>query len=219
MEFVDVYNTKSGFKVRKITDLHKKSKGHYFGTAMCLGSSCPVEIQDALANLTTDKHITIVLLGKTPEEIAKKRSKMFANSDSTKQRLRDGFFGTLDALCVTDGFLSKRPYLVCYNDNPDIQSAAVSFPVINESGIHARPSALFVKTAQKYDCDVYLKNNENIVDGKSIMGVMTLVAEKDSKLVCAAHGTDIEGCVQDAHACIQDLTALVKSDKFVREQD
>jgi len=56
--------------------------------------------------------------------------------------------------------------------------------VVNELGLHARPSAEFVKLASKFRCEVSLARDGNAVNGKSIMGVMTLAAERGTNAAC-----------------------------------
>ena len=68
--------------------------------------------------------------------------------------------------------------------------------VINELGLHARPSAEFVKLASKFGCDVSLARDGNAVNGKSIMGVMTLAAERGTPLTLRAEGEDAEEAVR-----------------------
>ncbi|RMD94350.1 MAG: HPr family phosphocarrier protein [Calditrichaeota bacterium] len=62
--------------------------------------------------------------------------------------------------------------------------------VKNKLGLHARPAALFVKTAAKFKSDVFLSRNDHEVNGKSIMGVMMLAAEKGSELTITVNGED-----------------------------
>ncbi|MFQ5649442.1 MAG: HPr family phosphocarrier protein [bacterium] len=62
----------------------------------------------------------------------------------------------------------------------------------NKLGLHARPAALFVKTAAKFKSDVFLGRDEQEVNGKSIMGVMMLAAEMGSKLTLTVKGEDEE---------------------------
>jgi phosphocarrier protein len=55
--------------------------------------------------------------------------------------------------------------------------------IINSLGLHARPAALFVQTANRFpDCRIMVSNGQESVNGKSIMGMMTLAA---------AYGTDL----------------------------
>jgi phosphotransferase system HPr (HPr) family protein len=62
--------------------------------------------------------------------------------------------------------------------------------IINKLGLHARPAALLVKTATKFDAEVFLKKGTLEVNGKSIMGVMMLAAEMGSKILVVARGAD-----------------------------
>jgi len=62
--------------------------------------------------------------------------------------------------------------------------------VENKLGLHARPSALLVKAATKYRSDFFIEKDGMKVNGKSIMGVMMLAAEFNSKLVLIADGVD-----------------------------
>lgn len=66
------------------------------------------------------------------------------------------------------------------------------FKVLNQYGIHARPAAMFVRTASRYDCDVFVEKGGNRVSGKSIMGLMTLEASRGSKLEVTAQGPGAE---------------------------
>lgn len=79
----------------------------------------------------------------------------------------------------------------------------------NSLGLHARPSAEFVKIASKFKSDVYLSKNDREVNGKSIMGVMTLAAEKGSILIIKVDG-------HDERTAIEALVDLVDS-KFHEE--
>lgn len=67
--------------------------------------------------------------------------------------------------------------------------------IINKLGLHARPSALLVSTAAKFDSEVYFTKNGLRVNGKSIMGVMMLAAEQGSEIIVEADGTDEESAV------------------------
>jgi phosphocarrier protein HPr len=75
--------------------------------------------------------------------------------------------------------------------------------IVNQYGIHARPAALFVKTAQRYDADVYVEKGDNRVSGKSIMGMMTLEASRGSVLKVIAEGEDAEQALDELQALIE----------------
>lgn len=75
--------------------------------------------------------------------------------------------------------------------------------VINELGLHARPAAAFVKLASAYESDIRLSKDGDAVNGKSIMGVMTLAAECGAELIVRAEGADAE----DAVIALEELVA------------
>src|SRR5881227_922391 len=75
--------------------------------------------------------------------------------------------------------------------------------VLNKLGIHARPAAMFVRTASKFECEVFVEKDGERVNGKSIMGLMMLAAGPGSKLLLLAEGTD-------AARAVLELEALVK---------
>jgi phosphocarrier protein HPr len=62
--------------------------------------------------------------------------------------------------------------------------------VTNPLGVHARPSAMIVQTASKFASDVWLIKDGHEVNGKSMLGVMTLAAEMGSVVTIRADGPD-----------------------------
>ena len=64
--------------------------------------------------------------------------------------------------------------------------------IINKLGMHARPATMIVKAATKYRSDFKIKKDDMEINGKSIMGVMTLAAEYNSELELVADGIDEE---------------------------
>ncbi len=75
----------------------------------------------------------------------------------------------------------------------------------NSSGLHARPAALFVQIANKYDSGVTVKKGKLEVNGKSIMGILMLAAEKGSQVTLKVEG-------QDAERAILELEKLLSGD-------
>ncbi len=69
--------------------------------------------------------------------------------------------------------------------------------VTNPLGVHARPSAMIVQTASKFRAEVSLIKDGNLVNAKSMLGVMTLAAEMGSVVTIRADGSD-EGKAVDA---------------------
>ena len=75
--------------------------------------------------------------------------------------------------------------------------------VQNKLGIHARPAALFVKTANRFSCNVLVEKDGETVNGKSIMGLMMLAAGPGTTLKVLCEG-------QDAAQAVQELEQLIK---------
>jgi len=67
----------------------------------------------------------------------------------------------------------------------------------NRNGLHARPAALFVKTASRFSAEVWVEKDEERVNGKSIMGLMMLAAGKGSVLRITAEGDDAATVVEE----------------------
>jgi len=62
--------------------------------------------------------------------------------------------------------------------------------VLNESGLHARPSSELVKTASRFKSEFFIKMYGYKVNGKSILGVMTLAAECGAEMELILDGPD-----------------------------
>lgn len=62
--------------------------------------------------------------------------------------------------------------------------------IVNKAGMHTRPASNIVKMASKYRSDFYIVKNGYSINGKSIIGVMTLAAEQGSKLTLRLEGED-----------------------------
>ena len=78
--------------------------------------------------------------------------------------------------------------------------------VKNKQGLHARPAAVFVQIANKFDSRITVRNDEEEVNGKSIMGILMLGAEKGSLIVVEADG-------EDAVAAMEELERLISSEE------
>jgi len=76
----------------------------------------------------------------------------------------------------------------------------------NKQGLHARPAALFVQVANKYESDVLVKKGKDEVNGKSIMGLMTLAAEKGSMIRIKIDGPDAKEAMQELEGIISGET-------------
>jgi phosphocarrier protein len=62
--------------------------------------------------------------------------------------------------------------------------------IVNNAGLHTRPAATIVKLASKYKCEFYISKDGLNINGKSIIGVMTLAAEMGSELLLTFEGED-----------------------------
>lgn len=62
--------------------------------------------------------------------------------------------------------------------------------VVHEQGLHARPAALFVKLASRFESQITVKKGRKSVDGKSIMGLLTLAAHCGSRVSIVVNGPD-----------------------------
>lgn len=74
--------------------------------------------------------------------------------------------------------------------------------VKNKLGLHARPAALFVQIANKFESDIAVAKDDQEVNGKSIMGILMLAAEKDSVIVITATGKDAFKAVEELEEII-----------------
>ena len=74
----------------------------------------------------------------------------------------------------------------------------------NRNGLHARPAALFVKTANRFRAEISVEKEGERINGKSIMGLMMLAAAKDSQLRIIGEG-------EEALAAVTALEELITS--------
>ena len=87
---------------------------------------------------------------------------------------------------------------------PDDDFLIREVTIANKLGIHARPAAMFVKTANRFGgCEIFVEKDGEKINGKSIMGLMMLAAGPGSKLTLHVRGAD-------APTAIAELESLVK---------
>ena len=76
--------------------------------------------------------------------------------------------------------------------------------IANKAGIHARPAAMFVKTANTFKgCDIFVEKDGEKINGKSIMGLMMLAAGPGSKVTLHAKGADAAAAITELEALVQ----------------
>ena len=95
------------------------------------------------------------------------------------------------------GLLSRKPA----TDNE--KKITKELTIINRLGLHARPSAMFVKVCSRYKADIWVEKDGEQVNGKSIMGLMMLAAGQGSKLRVTCEGVDAEKALQEIESLIQ----------------
>ncbi|HTC04253.1 MAG TPA: HPr family phosphocarrier protein [Xanthobacteraceae bacterium] len=94
----------------------------------------------------------------------------------------------------------------CAGDLPPLREGAVvrELTICNKKGLHARASARFVQTVEKFDAEVRVMRCGEIVGGTSIMGLMMLAASPGTTITVEATG-------KDAAEVIAALAALIES--------
>ena len=85
-----------------------------------------------------------------------------------------------------------------------VNVVTVEVTVINRLGMHARAAARFVREASTYDSEIWVYKGKARVNGKSIMGILTLAAAMGDRIMIEAHGSD-------ADEAIRALTDLVNT--------
>ena len=76
--------------------------------------------------------------------------------------------------------------------------------MLNKLGVHARPAAAFVKVANRFDCIIFAEKDGEVINAKSIMGLMMLAAGPGSKIILRARG-------HDAKEALEALAQLVRN--------
>ena len=72
--------------------------------------------------------------------------------------------------------------------------------IVNRAGMHTRPASMIVKIAAKYRADFYILKDGYQINGKSIIGIMTLAAEFGSELILRFDGPDEERALAEMSA-------------------
>jgi phosphocarrier protein HPr len=96
------------------------------------------------------------------------------------------------------------------NHAPDEAPVIRVLEICNKKGLHARASAKFVQTVEKFDAEVKVKRGHEVVGGTSIMGLMMLAAGPGTTITVEASGSQ-------AAEVVDALAALV-SGRFTEEE-
>lgn len=76
------------------------------------------------------------------------------------------------------------------------ESITANCKIVNKLGLHARASAMFVKTSSKFESDIFVIKGKNRVNGKSIMGLLMLAAGCGSSIKIEATGSDAAKAIE-----------------------
>jgi phosphocarrier protein HPr len=87
-------------------------------------------------------------------------------------------------------------------DDSSPQKSSKELTIMNRLGMHARPSAQFVKVCSRFPCEVWVEKDGEQVNGKSIMGLMMLAAGMGSKLKVTCEGADADRALAEIEALI-----------------
>jgi phosphocarrier protein len=78
-----------------------------------------------------------------------------------------------------------------------------TFKLKNKLGMHARAAALFVRIAQKYRAEIFIERNGQTVNGKSILGILTLACPMGGMITVSAQGTDASQALAELEDLIE----------------
>lgn len=76
--------------------------------------------------------------------------------------------------------------------------------IMNETGLHARPAALFVQTANRYKCNITISKEGKSANAKSIMGILSLGVGRGNKINIQTNGVDEERALDELVGLIED---------------
>jgi phosphocarrier protein HPr len=76
--------------------------------------------------------------------------------------------------------------------------------IVNRLGIHARPATLFTQIANNFESDIEVEKDGMVVDGKSILGLLMLVAGKGSEIIIRADGPDEDEAIKELVKLVED---------------
>ena len=84
------------------------------------------------------------------------------------------------------------------------KSISREFVIRNKFGIHARPASLFVQTSARFEAEISVRKDKQVIDGKSILGMLMLAAVQGTRLKVSASG-------KDAIKALDSLESLINS--------
>ncbi|MBU9722228.1 MULTISPECIES: HPr family phosphocarrier protein [Bacillaceae] len=76
--------------------------------------------------------------------------------------------------------------------------------VKRKAGLQARPAAMFVQEANRFNADIFIEKDGKKVNAKSIMGIMSLAISTNTKVTLSTDGSDEEAALEALAAFIED---------------
>lgn len=74
--------------------------------------------------------------------------------------------------------------------------ASGTLVIVNERGLHARAASVFVSVASRFKCAIQVEKDGRAVDGKSILGIVSLVGVRGSEIKVTAEGEDADQAIE-----------------------
>lgn len=76
--------------------------------------------------------------------------------------------------------------------------------ITNPQGLHARPAAVFVKAANKYLSNIMIKKDDQIIDAKSIINILSLALEPETEIELIIEGEDSSEALEDLERILKE---------------
>lgn len=93
------------------------------------------------------------------------------------------------------------------------QTLRKKIEVKNPLGLHARPASIFVKIANKYESDIQISKEDEKVNGKSMMGLLTLAVEQGTSVELEITGSDAEKAMQELETFLRSTEEPAKTEE------
>jgi len=148
-----------------------------------------------------NRQYAFIIIGTSPEITKKCQTEILQNQ--FRQLLPPGFFlypydELLNILHTQTPPIIQVLFASSFEEKKRILRR--TFTVFNRQGMHARPASLLVQLCNKFQSSIRIRKRKKVVDGKSIMGLLTLAAPYGSRLECIIQGPDAEALMESLDA-------------------
>jgi phosphocarrier protein len=89
------------------------------------------------------------------------------------------------------------------DESPPDTTRSAALEIRNRLGLHARAAVLLVQTAGRFDAEITVGKDGQVVNGRSIMGIMMLAAEQGSTIDVTATGTDADAAIDAIRTLVE----------------